>query len=71
MGQTTQAFGSSRTRQLPLLGLFRCIYCGQGFGVQRRLNDHYRRAHPHIIPLFESKSLAERTNRWFDDERSS
>jgi len=56
MGQMTQAFGSSRSRhQLPLVGLFRCLYCGRGFGLKRELNVHYRHSHSSSIPSFVAK----------------
>jgi hypothetical protein len=39
----------------PVFGIYRCLYCGQCFGLKRWLKLHYQQAHRANMPNYGSK----------------
>jgi len=47
--------GKKRKRELPLHGLYSCLFCERHFGRKIDLKRHYRENHQESIPDFGEK----------------
>ncbi len=56
MNQTLK-FGCKNKNELPLIKLYRCLFCEQCFGSKLQLNQHYCEKHLGNISDFRGKTV--------------
>jgi hypothetical protein len=71
LSKAFQDANEERADGRPILGVYRCLYCGMCYALKRRLQLHYQEVHMGSMPNYEGEedSYLRRSEPFADSNR--